>query len=628
MERQIIFHARQMTDRSPVGAVSDQERITLHLRVSRRMGVTQVRVVVQEDATGKWESYPLEWEGLGGVYDHYRGEIPPRKAGLYWYFFQLEGENGSACAGRQGREAVLMQQPAAWQLSVYQTGAYTPDWIKGGLFYHIFVDRFCRAGETPIRQDVRMHEDWYEQPDHLPDEKGVIRNRDFFGGNLQGIASKLPYLRSLGVTCLYLSPIFEAYSNHKYDTGNYMQIDPMFGTEQDFEVLCEKAHDLGMRIVLDGVFNHTGSDSLYFNKEGKYPQLGAYQSKESPYFGWYRFTDYPDRYESWWGIDTLPQVEEENEAYRQFICGEQGVVRKWLRAGASGWRLDVADELPDAFIEQLRAATRSEKQDSLLIGEVWEDASNKIAYSRRRHYFEGKQLDSVMNYPFRTAILEFLLHHNAEGLAETVESICENYPMQVVHCLMNGLGTHDTPRLLTVLSGQPLPQTRDLQAVFSLSEAQLAKAEELLCHAALLQMFLPGVPCIYYGDEAGLQGCADPFNRACYPWGRENPRLLAWYRKLGSLRSSLPVLKAGAYCTVWAEDGCFIFRRSDENGMLLVGVNLSEREVLLPLGQRFDDLLNGQTQEEFRLTPGGSAVYFSKRPRMADEGLFSTKTSG
>ena len=428
------------------------------------------------------------------------------------------------------------------------------------------------------------------------------------------------------MTCLYLSPIFEAYSNHKYDTGNYLCIDPMFGTEQDFRALCRKAQAYGIRVILDGVFNHTGSDSVYFNREGRYPQPGAYQSPESPYYEWYRFSEYPDQYESWWGIDTMPQVEENHPEYQAFICGQEGVVRKWLRAGAAGWRLDVADELPDLFIEKLRKAALAEKKDCLLIGEVWEDASNKIAYGKRRHYFEGKQLDGVMNYPLRGAILEFLLHKNAQGLAETVESICENYPPQVVHCLMNGLGTHDTPRLLTMLSGKKLPETREQQAEFMLDEETRARAEMRMRQAVLLQMFLPGVPCIYYGDEAGLQGCGDPFNRSCYPWKRENRRLLAWYRKLGKLRRALPVLEKGEYCTILAERGCYIFKRSDKNGALLVGVNLSEQEIMLPLERYYENLLNGHPSGVFHLPPGGSAVYYSARPQEPNAGYFYKST--
>ena len=622
MEKQIIFYSRQSAFRHPLGAVEEGREISVQLRLSRRLGVISVNTILCDDANGTRTVYPLYWIGMKDEYDCYQGKIPAQAAGLYWYFFQINGVSGKIYAGRQGREAVLTTDPAAWQLSVYRAEYKTPNWSKGGLFYHIFVDRFNRAGDTPIRRDVRMHTDWYERPDYLPDAQGEIKNQDFFGGNLAGIAAKLRYLSSLGVTCLYLSPIFEANSNHKYDTADYLHIDPMFGNQEDFEKLCEKAKMYGIRIILDGVFNHTGSDSIYFNKNARYPEIGAYQSKDSRYYPWYCFTKYPEEYESWWGIKTLPQINENNEDYQSFICAKQGVVRKWLKAGASGWRLDVADELPDIFIEKLRKATHEQKEDSLLIGEVWEDASNKIAYGRRRHYFEGEQLDGVMNYPLRSALLNFLLYHNAQDLAETLENICENYPKPAIHCLMNGLGTHDTPRVLTVLSGQEIPKSREGQAEFYLNQQQYAKAETLLRHAALLQMFLPGVPCIYYGDEAGMQGGSDPFNRACYPWKRENAKLLLWYKKLGKLRKELPVLKQGDYRTIIAKDGCFVFERQNHYGTLLAGVNLSDKEIILPLERYFENLLTGKPKKEFVLKPNNSAIYYSKLPQNDIDGFF------
>ena len=621
-EKQVIFHSRLREYRMPVGPVPDTQEVSCKLLLSRRLGIAKAEIAVLCDATGNTMYYPLRWTGLEGRYDRYEGAIPAQPVGLYWYHFKLEGIEGVLYAGKSGREAVLTQNPDFWQLSVYSSTYETPAWIKGGTYYHVFVDRFFRNGETPTREDIHWHETWGEQPDYLPDAKGEILNCDFFGGNLKGVAAKLRYLSSLGVTCIYLSPVFKAYSNHKYDTGDYMQIDEMFGTEQDFRDLCEKAKKNGMRVILDGVFNHTGSDSIYFNKKGTYDSLGAYQSKESPYYDWYRFVEYPDDYQSWWGIHTLPQVEENNPEFQEFITGKDGVVRKWLRAGASGWRLDVVDELPDAFVEKIKAAATAEKQDALIIGEVWEDASNKIAYDSRRHYFEGKQLDSVMNYPLRDGLLRFIVHKDAAYLAETVETLCENYPPQALACLMNALGTHDTPRTMTMLAGVELPPDRIRQAGFVLSDAQYAKSEALLKLASLLQMFLPGVPCIYYGDEAGLQGCKDPFNRGCYPWGQENPRLLAWYRKLGKLRAKLAVLKEGAYRTVLAEDGCFVFERSDKNGRLLVGVNLSDKPVTLPLDRYYENLLTGRPKKEFTLKPGAGGLYFNKASQQPLGGLY------
>ena len=297
-----------------------------------------------------------------------------------------------------------------------------------------------------------LHENWSDIPEYRPNEQGEILNNDFFGGTLRGIASKLDYLESLHVRTIYLNPIFQAYSNHRYDTGDYKRIDPMLGTEEDFRALCAQAAARGMRVILDGVFNHTGYDSRYFNGSGRYNSLGAHQSKDSPYYGWFDFKRWPDEYGSWWGIYTLPQVNEMNEDYLRYIIeDEDSVIRRWLRLGASGWRLDVADELPDAFIRHLTAAAKREKPDALVLGEVWEDASNKISYSERRAYFHGGELDSVMNYPLSDAILAFLGGGTAEHFAETMECIRENYPHDVFYSLMNVVGTHDTARTLTLL---------------------------------------------------------------------------------------------------------------------------------------------------------------------------------
>ena len=252
--------------------------------------------------------------------------------------------------------------------------------------------------------DRTIREDWGGQPYWRPNERGEVTNSDYFGGTLRGIEEKLPYLKSLHVTCLYLNPIFEAHSNHRYNTADYTKIDPVLGTEEDFQSLCAAAGRLGIRVMLDGVFSHTGSDSVYFNRQGRYPQPGAYQSQQSPYFSWYHFISWPEKYHSWWGFETLPEVEETDNNYNKYINGRQGVVRKWLKKGASGWRLDVADELPDSFLDQLTEAAKEEKPDAVVLGEVWEDATTKESYGSRRRYLLGRQLDSVMNYPFRNAV--------------------------------------------------------------------------------------------------------------------------------------------------------------------------------------------------------------------------------
>ncbi|MDE6676401.1 MAG: glycoside hydrolase family 13 protein, partial [Clostridia bacterium] len=321
------------------------------------------------------------------------------RVGLYFYRFRLDGRFYGCADMRCGN----FEPPyKSWQLTVFEESYKTPDWMKGGIMYQIFPDRFYKSGENPIAGNKILREDWGGLPSYKPNSHGKVLNNDFFGGNLNGIYEKIDYLKKLNVSVIYLNPIFEAYSNHRYDTGDYMKIDPLLGTTEDFDRLVKKAKDLGIRIILDGVFNHTGDDSRYFNKYGNYKEeLGAHQSPDSRYIDWYCFDEYPSKYTSWWGIETLPAVNERSKSYQNFIFGHDGVLKNWLRHGIGGWRLDVADELPDFFLEKLRTAVKEESPEALIIGEVWEDASNKISYDERRRYLLGTELDSVMNYPLK-----------------------------------------------------------------------------------------------------------------------------------------------------------------------------------------------------------------------------------
>ena len=213
---------------------------------------------------------------------------------------------------------------------------------------------------------------------------------------------------------------------------------------------------MGISVILDGVFSHTGADSIYFNKFGRYGNnTGAYRDRNSPYYPWYSFTGYPDKYESWWGITTLPNVNENNPEYTNYICGENGILQKWIDLGAQGWRLDVADELPDDFIEKIRAAVKRVSPEKFLLGEVWEDATTKYGFGQRRTYLLGKGLDSVMNYPFKNAVLDFVKGTPAEQAMGEILSICEHYPAPAMDTALNFLSTHDTERALTVIADEP-----------------------------------------------------------------------------------------------------------------------------------------------------------------------------
>ena len=481
-----------------------------------------------------------------------------------------------------------MEAGDLWQLSCVPADFTTPDWAKGATIYQIFPDRFRASGHPDLSgklQPYTLHKHWHEEVHWQPTPEGMVLNNAFFGGNFRGITEKLPYLSELGVTLLYLNPISKSFSSHRYDTGDYKTPDPMLGTEADFAALCRAAHDRGMRVILDGVYSHTGSNSLYFNKEGAFPGKGAYQSQASPYYSWYTFRHWPDSYDSWWGFDTLPTVNKlDPEFIRYIITDADSVIAHWIRLGADGFRLDVADELPDEFLKLLRKHLKELKPDALLLGEVWEDASNKVAYDRRRRYFVDGELDSVMNYPFRTAILNFVRGRDSgHALRDTVMTIAENYPSQVLHCNMNLLGTHDTPRILTALVDD-FEGSREEQAHRHLSRNQLEVARERLLMASFLQFTLPGSPSIYYGDEALMEGHKDPFNRRPFPWGHEDWELQNHFKRLGRLRRDNPALRLGDISFFQAGDRHLGFTRSYGGKTLRIYCNRSGDPWEIPFG--------------------------------------------
>ena len=401
-------------------------------------------------------------------------------------------------------------------------------------------------------------------PEFRPNEKGEVLNNDFYGGNLAGIAEKLPYLKKLGVEALYLNPIFMAFSSHRYDTADYKRIDPMLGTEEDFRALCETAHSLGMKVILDGVFSHTGSNSVYFDKNGIFGG-GAVSDPQSPYRKWFDFQHYPDKYTCWWDFDTLPCVKKMEPEFMDYIFGaDDSVLAKWLRLGADGFRLDVVDELPDGFLMALRERLRQLKPDAMLIGEVWEDASNKIAYGVRRRYFTHAQLDSVMNYPWRKAILAFARGaDDGRGLRQVLLTIAENYPAPVLNSNLNLLSSHDVPRAITALIDPTDADREELaRRLSAMTPEQVKLGKERFKLASFLQFTLPGCPCVYYGDEAGMTGYRDPFNRQYYPWGREDAALQNHIRTLAHLRHDSAALKRGDLRVLAAGNGSITFRRT------------------------------------------------------------------
>ena len=584
----ILFDSKLPQFKTPFGTLTPEEKCTLHIHIPSTVGAKLVECVIQHPDGSPALTCTMEYAMKQGAYDIFRGNFTLENTGLYFYFFRITQKNGGFRLFKFGNDT-NMEAGQMWQVSCVPADFTTPDWAKGATIYQIFPDRFHKIGRCDLSgklEPYTVHKDWYEEVDWRPTASGEVLNNDFYGGNFKGIIEKLDYIASLGTTLIYLNPISKSFSSHRYDTGDYKTPDPMLGTMADFTALCDAAHQRGIKVILDGVYSHTGSDSLYFNRKGSFPGPGAYQSKNSPYTSWYTFHSWPNRYESWWGFDTLPTVQKMNPAFVEYIItGEDSVVAHWLKAGADGFRLDVVDELPDEFVLLLKKRIRELKPDALLMGEVWEDASSKEAYGRRRRYFADGELDSVMNYPFRTAIMNFVRKMDGgEQIRETVMSIAENYPSQVLNCCMTLLGTHDTPRILTALVDDFNGSRQEMSQRF-LSRSQYIRSEERLLMAAFLQFTLPGSPSIYYGDEAGMEGCKDPFNRRPYPWGRENRMLLEFYRQLGQLRKICEPLRLGNIEFTYATDHRLAFVRRYEGKTVRIYVNRNMDAWDIPAGR-------------------------------------------
>jgi len=594
-----IFDENDEYFRNPRGAVEAPGSLTLQIKL-RRGEAHYPRVCLYPDG-GEISESVMDYSHATGDYDIYKSELSFDTPGLFWYHFLVDSNYGATFT-------VPEYAGGGFQITVYKPDAGRPEWIHGGVIYHIFVDRFRHGGQIRLGSGAVHRADWGGCPYFLPDERGIIKNNDFFGGDLYGVIEKLPYLEELGVTCIYLSPIFEAVSNHKYDTGDFMKIDEAFGGDEALEKLCAAAGERGMKVILDGVFNHVGSDSVYFNRYGRYPGAGAYQGFHSPYRDWFVFRD-DGTYASWWDIELLPAVDKTNEKYRDFLCGENGVIAHWMRRGVAGWRLDVVDELPDVLLDPLCAAMRGEDKNVFITGEVWEDASHKIAYGVRRRYFLGGQLNSVTNYPLKNAIITCIKDNDVNILANTMAALCRNYPKNVLDSLMNIVGTHDTMRILSVLGDSELPDNKQAMSHFKLPEHEVIQAKKRLKIASALQFTLPGVPCVYYGDEAGMEGGIDPFNRICYPWGNEDQDLLSWYRRLGGLRKEYSCFKDGEYTLIEARNGLFAFTRGEGAGRILTAVNVSGGDITVTVSGFSFDLLSAEHTDTLSIKSGEVGIF-------------------
>ncbi|ERT61765.1 4-alpha-glucanotransferase [Megasphaera vaginalis (ex Srinivasan et al. 2021)] len=565
--------------RHPFGAVPTAGRV--RIRLEAKGGETATVTLRLWQSNGGEKLVPMAFDGSG-----YGCMLTvPERGCLLWYYFVIEAGGDRFYYGNNrdnlgGVGELRKEPPPSYQITVYDRQMKTPDWFKNTIVYQIFPDRFCRGHDPAVRLQGKkgavIHSDWHDRPYYCKDEKGAIVYYDFFGGNLAGMEEKLTYLQELGIGAIYLNPVFESASNHRYGTGDYYNIDPFLGTNEGFAAFCAAAGAKGIRIILDGVFSHTGADSRYFNRFGTYESVGAFQSQASPYYDWYRFKNYPDEYESWWGVDDLPNVNETAPSYLDFIIrNDDSVLKHWLRQGVSGWRLDVIDELPETFLRDFYKTLKATDPEAVLIGEVWEDASNKISYGEQREYLCGYDIDSAMNYVLRRMFIDFVNGvRNAAETAAQYMHLTENYPPEHTYAMLNLIGSHDVERILSVLGG---------------TETDTAVAKKKLRLLSAWQMTLPGVPSIYYGDEAGLLGGKDPDNRRTYPWGQEDAELLSWTKTLTALRNDLACLRTGRYLPLYGTGDVLVYARAIEggrdvfgniaaDGLCVVALNRSTRE--------------------------------------------------
>ena len=562
MALRILYNSFDSTHKTPFGTLTPGEVCTMTVAVPCSCLTAEVVLVLQYENGSFFREKSFVLDRIEGPYEYYKAEFSFTEPGLFFYYFRIRTKNEQFRLFRQGTDT-NMEAGDLWQLSCVSAERPVPEEFQGRVFYQIFPDRFHQAGMCDCSEKLKpywVHEDKSEMPVYLPNEDGEVLNNDFYGGNLIGIREKLPYLHELGVGAIYLNPVFMAFSSHRYDTADYSRIDPMLGTDEDFKALCDAAHELDIKIVLDGVFSHTGSRSTYFQE--------AISDPQSPYRTWYQFKDYPTDYVSWWGFKTLPTIDKTSQAFMDYIFGsENSIVKKWLQLGADGLRLDVVDELPDEFLMNLRIRLRELNENAFLIGEVWEDASNKIAYGVRRRYFTHGQLDSVMNYPWRTAILRFCRgEDDGNGLKWAIMDLAENYPASVLNADLNLLSSHDVPRAITDLI-DPQNGEREELAKRTMSAEQFALGKKRFKLASFLQFTLPGCPCVYYGDEAGMTGYRDPFNRQYYIWGKEDKELQAHIRELAHMKQN-DILRFGTVEVLEAGEGKIAYRRTYEGKSL------------------------------------------------------------
>ena len=601
---------------SYTNALNIREKASIKIMLPRTMGAFCVYLkLFDESLNNLILEKELDWYDIENGSDIYRLDIDPKEIGIGLYFYSIEISTPYAhlYAKRDGEYIRFVSEfdRSLFQITVYDPVYSAPNQYMGGIIYHIFVDRFNRGGSVPKKNGCILVDDWSHGVAEYPEYAGApLKNNTFYGGTLWGIIDKLDYIKSLGVTLIYLSPIFDAASNHKYDTADYMTVDAMFGGEEALLSLINEAKKRDMGIILDGVFDHTGSDSVYFNREGNYDSIGAYNSKKSKYYSWFDFKEYPDKYTCWWDIDILPRINPDNPKCGSYFVGKNGVIEKYAKLGITGLRLDVVDELSDEFVTKIKKTLKKNNPDAILYGEVWEDGSNKIAYDKRKRYYLGSELDGVMNYPIRKGIISFLTRGETHDLYYALTDIINNAPEAVQNMQMNLLGTHDTERIITLLGGESAAgRSNSYLRTKRMNDIERGTAKRRIRMAYTILSTVPGIPVIFYGDETALEGYHDPFNRMPYPWDKQDQKLIGFYKKIGKIRRDFDVYKNGNFALHELRNDLLVFSRSNENQTMVTVVNNSKYNKTAVFETSCKALITEVQGTEFEIPPFTAEIF-------------------
>ncbi len=576
--------------------LSTGARYNVQIKIPISMGwISSVSFIVESGRNR--DAFLLNYQKSDAFFAYFSTSLfLPTKALYHYYFSFYINQQLLYFKKENQKDFSTVSQMDKWQMSV---NFEVPEWAKGKIMYHIFVDRFYRGSEEalPPMGNRTIHSSWNEEVTVGPDANGIW-NADFYGGDLKGIMDKLDYIKSLGASILYLSPIVWSQSNHRYDTSDYECVDPYVGTNADLQALCEKAHEKDMKVVLDGVFNHTGNDSKYFNEYGRFEELGAYQSPDSKYYPFYRKSEADNKtyFDYWWGMKNLPVCDGSNLEWQNYIYGQGGIIDLWFSLGIDGIRLDVADELSDEFIEGIRTAVKRNKPDGFLLGEVW-----KNPMRMNRGYIEsGKGMDTVMDYVLMDALIRYFKYEDVYKLKEVIRQLQTEYPKDTLNSLMNFTSTHDITRAINIFGTHEfryagewawnLNEEGNLtwQKDYTLSEEEYDRGKEIYKAYLSVLTFFPGILSIFYGDEVGLQGMGNLANRRPFPWNKEDLDLLTFFRTLGHIRNRESFLAEAELEILDINREYMMFKRYTSKEEAIILVNRSDGRVKVEIPSEYE----------------------------------------